>query len=102
MPGLERVVTNIPKGCHANVTNRQPALQRMMARAMQQVRDADGGHSCGRFQTGKSSRVVDYVVRDKNLLSPPCLEVASGSVIHAPSEGNSRKERQICTIPEGV
>ena len=102
MPGLERVVAHIAKGSHADVANRQPALQRMMASAMQQVRDANRGHGCRRFQAGESCRIVDHVVREENLLSPTSLEVTSGGVVHAPGHSNSGKEQQICAIPEGM
>lgn len=102
MPGLKRVVADIPKPCHPNVANRQPALERVMASAMQQVRDANGGHSRRRLQASKSCRIVDHVVGKKNFLSASCLKVARRRVIHAPSEGDSGKEEQIGTIPERV
>src|SRR5579872_6710366 len=73
-----------------------------MASTMEQVRDANGRHGCGGFQAGESCRIVDYVVREQNLLSPTSLEVSSGSIVHAAGERDPAKESNICTIPKSV
>lgn len=102
MPGLERIVTDIPEGSQSDVANRQPALERVVASAMQQVRDSHGSHGGSRLQAGESCRIVYHIVGEKNLLPPTSLKVASGSIVHTPSHSNSGKEPQICAIPEGV
>src|ERR1700687_5770009 len=102
MLGFERIVTDISKRCYADVANRHPALELVMAGAMEQVRDADGSHGCGRLQARASCRDFDHIVGEEHLLSATGLEVASGGIVHTPGHGNSGKECQICTIPEGV
>src|ERR1700722_8445558 len=102
MSGFERVVTDIAKGGYADVANRQPALEAVVAGAVEQVRDAHGGHGCRRFQAGETRRIVDYIVRDKNFLSPAGLEIASRRIVHAPSHRYSGEQPKICTIPESV
>ena len=54
MVGLEGIVADVAEGGHADVANRHPALEGVMAGAMEQVRDADGGHGSSRFQAGES------------------------------------------------
>jgi len=101
-PRLKGVVANIAKPGHANMANREPALQRVVASAMQQVRDANGGHGCSRLQTSESRRIVHHVVRKKNFLSSAGLEVASRRIVHTTRHRNSGEEQQISTIPERV
>src|SRR5579864_1811287 len=102
MPGLKRVVADIAEASYADVANRQPALQSVMASAMQQIRDANGGHGRSRLQAGKACRVVDHVVGEENLLPATSLEVSGGGVVEGAGHGDSGKQRQICAIPESV
>ena len=89
MPGLDRIVTDISERGYADVANRHPALELVMAGAMEQVTDADRSHGCRRLQTCEASRVVHHVVGQENLLSTAGLKVASGRIVHTPGHGNS-------------
>src|SRR5271165_1799490 len=102
MPGFETIITDVSKRSYADVTDRQPTLELVMAGAMEDIRNAHGSHGCGRFQACESGGIVDHVIGEKNFLSAARLEVASRGIVHAAGEGDSGKKQQIRGVPEGM
>jgi hypothetical protein len=102
MPGLQTIIPDIPERRHPNMPDRHPALQGVVSRAMENIRDPNRGHRSGCFQRRKSRRVVHDFLRKKNLLAPTRLKVTRRGVIHPPHDRNAREQKNICAIPKAV
>jgi len=86
---FQAIIPHIAEGGDADVPDGQPALQFVMAGAMEDVGNPYRGHGACGFKTGEPGRVVDHVVGQQDFLPAAPLKVAGGSVIHAAHYGDS-------------
>ena len=99
---FEGVVSDHSETGHADMCDRNPTLEFVVPDAMHPVGESDRGNSTGGFQSGESSRVIDDIIGEQNLLSSPSLEVASGGVIESAEYGDSGEEHDVGAVPEAM
>ena len=102
MLGFERVIPRHSESGNADVPNREPALELVMPGAVEEIAQAHRGHRPGGFKTRESSRIVDHVVRQKDLFASAGLHIAGGSVIEAAEDGDAGEEQDVFAVPETV
>ena len=79
-----------------------PALERMMASAMEQIRHADGKSSAAGFDTGKGRVVVDDPIGEEDFLAAAAAHVQRRGVVEGAGGCDSGEKPIVFAIPEGV
>lgn len=100
MFGFQRIIAGYAESRNSNVDNRYPAFDRVMSSPVHPVGKADRGDRSSGFQTGKSRRIVHYVVGNQDFLAPASLEISGGSVVQATKDGDAGEQQDVSPVPK--
>jgi len=99
---LEGVIPDRPGDSHSYVNDGHPALQAMVPRSMEEIRNSNGrGRAC-EFNSYEERLVIDNGIGQQPLIVSLIAEMARGSVIEHPGSTDSRKEAGVLLVPETV
>lgn len=84
------------------MNRRRPALQAMMARAMENIRNAHRSGCRGDFNSGKEGVIVDDGIGQKRLVDSTPAEIQRRRIVQGPAGADSGEQQIVFAIPETV
>lgn len=102
MSGFEAIVTDGAGGRDARVDDGGPALELVMAVAMEKIGSADGDAGACDFDGGECRMIVHDVVGEENFLAAAAAHIERGRIIEGARSGDSGEEQIIRSIPKAM
>jgi hypothetical protein len=102
MGGLEAVIAHGTCGGESDVDDRGPALEFVVAVAVEQIRYADRGGGTGGFDSRESRMIVDNVVGQQDFLAPTMAHVERRKIVEGARSAHTSKEPVVGPVPKAV
>src|ERR1700716_2780410 len=102
MGGLEAVIAHGTCGGESEVNEGGPALEFVVAVAMEQVRYADRGGGTGGFYSREGRVVVDHVVGQQDFLAPAMAHVERRKIVEGARSAHTSEEPVVGPVPKAV
>ncbi len=100
--GLKRIVSNRSGARQSDMHERGPALELMVAVAMEKIRGADGKAGSAGFNESKAGVIVHGFIGEKNFLAAAAPHVESGEIVRCARGRHPREEQVVFPIPEAM
>src|SRR5579872_7230776 len=86
---LQQVIVHRPAHAYADMRNGSPALEGVVASAVEQVGYADGGRGSGKFNANKERAIIDSGVVQQPFVVALIAQVTRGSVVQHACPGDA-------------
>ena len=93
---------NGPAHSHADMRNRNPALQGVVAGSMEDIGHTDGSRRPGNFDAHEEGPVIDDAVSQQHFMVPLVTHETGGGVIQHAGAADSAEEAEVFGIPKLV